>query len=80
MKMCRDSQNAGASCIIGLGNYEQGQVLLWDQDDGTQSLDELSQFHPELLDVKTRLLYSTVGVRTRLKNLRGHDSLSPFML
>ena len=54
--MHRDSHNAGASCIIGLGNYEQGQMLLWDQDDGEQSLDELSQFQPELVDIKNKAI------------------------
>ena len=31
-KMHRDRNNAGASCIIGLGDYQQGRVLDWDQD------------------------------------------------
>ena len=30
------------------------KMLLWEQDDGEQSLDELSQFQPEVLDIKNK--------------------------
>ena len=32
-KIHRGSNNAGASCIIGLGDYKQGRLFYWDQDD-----------------------------------------------
>ena len=31
-KMHRDINNAGSSCIIDLGDYKQGRILCWVQD------------------------------------------------
>ena len=53
-KMHRDNNNAGASCIIGLGDYERGRTIYWDQDNKKLSLEELSRIQPEFLDVKDK--------------------------
>ena len=50
--MHRDGNNAGASFIVGLGDYKRGRLLYWAQDNHKRSLVELSQIQPEYMNVK----------------------------
>ena len=54
-KIHRDRNNAGLSLITAIGNYTGGNLLYWEDDNMTMSLEEVSQHEPRAIDLRDHL-------------------------
>ena len=53
----RDRNNDGLSLVTAIGNYTGGNLLYWEDDDMTMSLDGVSQHEPQVIDLRDQLLF-----------------------
>ena len=52
----RDRNNDGMSLITAIGNYTGGNLLYWEDDNMTMSLDEVARHEPRVIDLRDQLL------------------------
>ena len=54
-KVHRDRNNDGLSLITAIGNFTGGNLLYWEDDDHTLSLDDVSKHEPQVIDLHDQI-------------------------